>query len=79
MSKKETRKIQLKKDQPKSIEILVGNRRIKASRGGAVTVPLGDLGVWLRTGRFELVEEIETPDQKKTEKKTDKKPDGGNS
>ncbi|HUF02784.1 MAG TPA: hypothetical protein VMM38_01270 [Aridibacter sp.] len=77
--KKEKRKIQLKKDQPKKIEILVGNRRIKAVRGKAVTVPLEDLGVWLRTGRFEIVDETAKPEEKKTEKKTDKKSDGGNS
>ncbi len=60
-------KIILKSEYKKAREITVGNKSVKAIPGKAVEVVLGDLQMWLNTGRFELVEEIQTVSDLPTE------------
>jgi hypothetical protein len=51
-----TATIQLKQEYKKPREVSVGNKTVKAAPGENIKVPLTDLEMWLKTGRFESVE-----------------------
>ena len=85
--KEETVGIKLKKDQPKSIEITVGNNTITATKNKVVKVPLSELQMWLNTGRFDKttktnaeIEAAKSQDESESEQqpKTEKTNTGGN-
>lgn len=54
-------KIILKDDQPKKKEVTIGTKTVRAERGKPTEVELGDLNMWLKTGKFDRYEKPSEP------------------